>query len=580
MRYIHHQATSYGIEIFFLLSFFVVSLCDASSTFAQQIGAPEFLENANPSEHLIVDGNHAFASDMNPGTSDLPFLTIEKAVHIAKLNRIGGLATKITIMPGTYRESIDLIFPPEERAIENAPIIMIEGAEVGKVIISGSEIWSEWEETNRFNVFVHAWPFEWGESPFPEQWPSRLNGGPVLRRREMVFMNNMPLKQVFSEEEMGGGTFFVSEKDQQIFLSPREGAAMEGSIIEVAIRPKLLIVNGTTNLVLRKLIFQHANNPIQKSAAIFTDVKNLLFEDCWFRWNNWTGYQLFRVEQVTGRRNSANYNGGAGMIGTQIRSFLSEEQLTAYNNWRGARGGLFFWGVAGGKYLGLHDAIIRRQRAISNHAGGLWFDTDNQNVLIEKSRWCGNLQYGLFIEATQGPMKIADSKIFHNEWAGLHLMTSENVTLQQSQIFDNGRAAISVSSRTKRRIQNWETLQPVNLETGAWTLKDNIISGDRILLVLRSESFVNTLESDENVWIHPHEDFAFLVREHSSNQLFNLPEWQQSFQQDGNSVFQKRKIQTMASSQHCFHEMIPYWIGLESVDDAVKNRSDTQISVQ
>ncbi len=546
---------------------------------AANIGAPAFLEKANPHERLVVDITHMFASNGNPGTLDLPLRTIAKAVDIAKLNRKNGISTKVIIKPGTYRESIDLIFQQTASVPTNEPIIMIEGEEQG-VIISGSDIWHDWQATSQPNVFVHAWPYRWGSAPFPSNWPARLDRGSILRRREMVYINKLPLKQVLSKNKLVRGSFYVAEDEQQIYVSPRKKTKLEESLVEVAVRPKLLTVNGTSNIVLRRLIFQHATSPIQESAANFADLKNLLLEDCWFRWNNWTGYQFFNVEHVTSRRNAANYNGGAGIVGTQIRSLLSEDDLTSYNNWRGARGGLFFWAVSGAKYLGVHEAIIRRQRAISNHAGGFWFDTDNRDIVVEQCRWCGNLQYGLFIEASQGPIRVMDSKIYHNEWVGLHLMTSENITLEQNQIFDNSGAALSVARTSKRTIQNWETRQLLDLETGGWTLRHNILAGSNLLMVIRAESFINTLNSDQNSWIRPQADIGFLAREHSSNQAFNFSEWQQTFHHGAKSSFHKVARLELGSVPDCTYEMIPYWIGLQHSQNLVQNRSDHVITVK
>jgi len=523
-----------------------------------QIGAPLSLEKSNPSEQLFVAQKHKFSSDSNPGTPDLPLKTIMGAIEIAKKSHRNGLGTKIRVSPGVYREAISLLVPEVEPAAD--PVIIIEGTAWGKVKISGSQIWENWQKTNKPGVYVHAWPYKWGVSPFPGNWPTRLNRSPILRRQEMVFVNKLPLMQVLTSTDLRKGTFYVSEVEGKIYVSPRIGQKIETATVEVSVLPKLLTVRGKKNLVIRNLFFENAASPFHGSAVSFFNVQNLLLEDNAFRWNNWAGYQLVQVKNVTSRRNASNYNGGAGIQGSKIKSLLSESEFTSYNNWRGSRGGLSFWAVAGAKYLHLHKAIFRRQLGLSNHTGGFWLDTDNEDILIENSRWCGNHEYGLFIEASQGPIRVLNSKVYNNKWVGVRVMTSENVTLEGNQIFQNLGAEISVADALTRNVKNWETGGNIFLKTGNWKMRHNIISGQNLLLSIGVKNFITTLSSNNNFWYSSSFKKPFMLESNTSpRQFFDFNQWKADFGHDVNSLIDQSGNAKVPAFPNCSHALIPFW---------------------
>ena len=358
----------------------------------------------------------------------------------------------------------------------------------------------------------------------------------------------------------------MSELEQRIYLYPKNGSLDGNSVVEVAIRPSLLMVRGKSNLVIRRLTFEHASSPVQKSAVTFHMVKNLLFEDSRVRWNNWVGYQLSEVENVTSLRNTMNFNGGSGVIGGKIKSLLSEDENTSHNNWRGALANFHFWAVAGAKYLHLHDAVFRRHKAESNQAGGFWLDTDNKNIQIENSTWCGNLKYGLFIEASQGPITLSHSKIYQNQWLGVHIMTSENAAFENNFIFENP-VGIIVEKKSKRTIKNWETDQLHNLETGDWTLKKNVIASQKVPLIVGTRNFLSTLTSNENHWYRPVKTNMLMIEESQlPRQFFSFSDWKSIWGHDQNTTNDLPLKPTIPPHQECAYERVPDWAHSQHTD--------------
>ena len=109
---------------------------------------------AQTSRDIFVDQQNAQASDTNPGTETLPLKTVTKGVAIILNNNWLHVATTLTVAPGMYRESI--IIPPDGRETDAA--ITIKAKEIGKTIISGSDIWTGWTQRGTSDVYEHDWP--------------------------------------------------------------------------------------------------------------------------------------------------------------------------------------------------------------------------------------------------------------------------------------------------------------------------------------------------------------------------------------------------------------------------------------
>ena len=473
---------------------------------------------------VFVNPQHRFASDTNTGVDrEYPLSTFQQAIHIAKSYLRKGLAVKVLLFPAVYRESVELFFSDS-----SGSLLIIEATKKGAAIISGAEIWKKWKETANRNIFVHDWPYAWGEAPFPRQWPTRLDQSPLLKRREMVFMGDVSLKQVLAQKALVPGTFFLSEAEKQIYIFPPQGKSVSTHFPEVATKATLLTVRGKNNVIVRGLVFQYASSPIQKSAVNFVRVTNLLLEDCWFRWNNWAGYQLYEVQDVMSRRNIASHNGAIGIVGSRIRSLISEDEETKFNNWRGADAGFFFWAVAGAKYLHVHNATFRRHIAQGNLAAGFWLDTDNRDISVEDSRMCGNAKQGFVVEASQGPIRISNTTIYRNDWVGLHILNSQDGIVLDSRIYGNSGAQIRVSGRKERSIKNWQTQRSLLVQNRGWKLLRNVVARGAVLLNVEGNIFIPTLRAMGNQWQMAHGSGKMLIE----GKVSSSSKWLKQFHQD------------------------------------------------
>lgn len=442
-------------------------LWGAAGAWAQATGAQ--IEERAIARVLIVDQLHLQASDQNPGVPELPFETINGAVRAALMYNRNNIGVKILISPGVYRESIT--FQQET----SAPVVF-EATDKGKVIISGSDIWSEWRRQGSADTYTYEWPYAWGVTKRNPRIPADRQFDAIARRREMIFVNGRALKQVLSARELGENTFAIDEMRRAVYLRLAPTITPDAATVEVAVRAPLLSAKKATNVILRGITFQHANTPYHTHAVSFEESSHILIEDCQFLWNNWGGLHFERSQNVTVRRSVANLNGAVGMNAGFGKNFLFEDNETSYNNWRGASGGFTGWEVAGLKHFAVHDALYTGHKAVGNSATGFWLDTDNVNITVTRALLHANLGAGIYIEANQGPIVLRDDVICHNGQWGALLVNSRNLTIEKNILYGNGSAQIAENGGNDvRAVRNWETGERLQLISGDWRIWDNIL---------------------------------------------------------------------------------------------------------
>jgi hypothetical protein len=532
----------FAIAVFSFLCIVGRAVC----VWAQVIGAQVPEETVKTTLH--VSKHHPQASDTNPGTAELPLKTIGKAVELAGINSGKNIGTKVLIAPGYYRESLAIWQQSD------APIVF-EAKRQGQVFVVGSDIWTGWQRQGNTNIYTHSWPYDWGLADVPSDWQNDALAqkafDPIVRRREMVFVNGQLLKQVLSYSALTEKSFYVDEINDTAYIWPSTGTNVATALIEVAVRPLLFLALENRNIVLRSLVFKHANSPLNTNAVYFGSSSHVLIEDCRFGSNNWGGIGLGNSQNVTVRRSVANYNGGIGMGAAFGKNFLFEDSETSLNNWRGVRAGYTGWSVAGLKHLFIHDAVYRRHKALDNKTVGFWLDSDSSNILIDSAFLHRNLMFGLFIEANQGPITVRMSTICHNQGAGILVNNSRDVTLEGNTLYRNKRTQILAegSPPDGRLVTNWETGETMTLVSERWTLKENEIMGkdaSQLLIELNLGgssapawlAFKAGLRAEQNVWYNSAAQKVFKLFGWSlEERKVDFHGWQAITEQDQNSVF-------------------------------------------
>src|ERR1017187_4526097 len=507
---------------------------------------PASFPGANVSENLATNLIYVAmtGTDTSTGTASHPFHTIQRAMDVAKSNSVHNIGTKITVQPGTYRESISLLGDIGDPV---APIVL-SAATNGTVVVSGADVWTNgWSlMSGSTNIYQHSWTNNWGLSPVPSGWPTVPT---ITRRREIVIVNGNLYSQVLSIGAMTNGTYFVDDSAQLLSIQHRARVIASNAFCEVAQRPSLLFVENNsysyyiTNFVVRGLDFRCAASPLQGLAVQIGGCDNVLVDHCTFEWNNWTGLGFPVSTHVTVRGVVANQNGATGLGDYETKNFVVDGLQTCFNNWRGAWGGFYGWAIAGAKDFAIHNAIYRDYLSVGNLTGGFWMDTDNRNILIERCVWSGNLSQGLFLEVSEGPFRVEQCVSSHNQSDfGLLANNAEKGTMTNCAFYANGTtngAQFGSTVDWTLTVQDWETGSSYVLDLRYWTMADNVFRGlDGTQLGVNfwqdaNTNFYRTLSSDINHWFNP-----------SSNQVFkrasttmDLGGWQSLTRQDAHSDF-------------------------------------------
>ena len=312
---------------------------------AEVTGANIPLEQAPTVIH--VDNRDAKAADTNPGSREAPVKTVARGVALAVASNQQGAGVKVLIHPGTYREGIDLHFTGKETL---APMF-IKAAEKGKAIISGSDVWADWQPQAGAPVWTHAWTLNSDAAPYPGGWAPYVMVRPIMRRGEMIFLDGRLLRQVLSPMELTEGSFYVCPRKQMVYVWPPQGIDMKTAVVEVAVRRQVFLALGKRNLAVRGVVFQHAANRCDSPAVQIANCRDVLAEDCVAQWNNWSGLGLAGCDNVTARRLVLNHNGGSGGGGWTIHNILWEDTEQTGNNWRGHWAKFHDWAPAGCKFM-------------------------------------------------------------------------------------------------------------------------------------------------------------------------------------------------------------------------------------
>ena len=464
----------------------------------------ESLETA----YIYVDA--AKGNDSNSGTSSKPLKTIGAAASMAVTNNQNGIGSRVTINPGTYRESISLKHDKKDTSLP----ITFEAATNGTVFVSGATLYTGWAKYSQNNsIYTNGWLNQWGTCPQQTSCPYQQD---IVMRQEMVAVNGTVLTQVMSIGQMMAGTFYVDEKGAQLYVWPPSGTTMSTATVEVASQPTIWLIQHKSNMVVRGLTFQYANT-CHASAAVIVQgsASNILFDSDTFQWNNGQGLAVENpTTYFTVKNSTAVHNGDSGFQESQTKYGLWQTDTTSYNNWRGAQGAYYACNTSGLHAWQVHIDTINDLTTSFNQSYGIHWDTDNQNITTTGIISSSNLLSGIFSEKNEGPFTFSKGYICNqnspNAVGGLVLRNTEGVSLTNSVVMNNNAAQIiMIGIKGGIEVTDWETNKTKNLVTQNFTNKSNTIqASDSSQLVFKDSylvdtdwsTFQNSLTSSNNTW--------------------------------------------------------------------------------
>jgi hypothetical protein len=480
-----------------------VAVC-ALLAFAAMGGRALGQANVSENQNVYLYVAAAGGSDANPGTESQPLQSIGAAVNRANTYASQNVGVRIEVEPGVYHEFVQVGWARQN------PTLTIEATQTGQAVIDGADTYTGWS-TGNGQIYTHSFS-GLGSNPVPSGWPGSLPG--VVYRREMVFVNGGPLTQVMSASQLRPGTFYVNDGAHEIELQPTPGTNMNTATVEVADRPYTLRVQGRNNVVLRGLVLEHAAAYMNDLGANVFTSSNVLIDRVQATENNWGGLGIHGGANITLQNSVASDNGGLGFMAVQTKQLLVQYDEADRNNWRGAMGGFYDFGMGGMKFFRTHGATIQRFYAFNNGAEGLWFDTDNRQISVSDSVLSGNYDANLQLELNYGPISVTNTAMCYGT-VGMNLVNAENLTFSGDTFYGNGGGSpltkpnfFLAGQPGGRGFTDWETgkyywVVSQNVKFMGNSFQD-VASGQKLFYTYLSGSdlrtFLGNFSSSGNTW--------------------------------------------------------------------------------
>jgi hypothetical protein len=466
---------------------------------------------------LVVDGAAAGAADGNAGNDDAPLATLGEAARRIQARIAEGERAEeflIRVRPGVYRESVRLDFGPTSSK-EGAPRLRILATEPGRATISGADPLPGWQPEGN-GLFRATLPQPMEPSVVPADWPTFLKIGREALSRNLLFMGEQRLRQVYDRAELVPGTFLVGQDRRSVIMNPPPGMDPRRDPTEVARRNVLLDIHGAGGVEITGLVVERSAAPMMESALSVSASENVALRGTLIRNNNGSGLAVSHSSRVTLEDNTVTENGSTGIGAWAITGLTMRRNTTTANNWRGAAGGFVDWAVAGTKLLQIHGAVIEDLRASHNAAQGLWLDTDIVDVHVAGADLSGNHGPGLTVEAAQGPVSITASRILGNS-QGIVAAAARQVSVENTIVACNSKTQILISGEPNRGVADHRSGTVTVVNNTGWRLTNSLViaddkSGALVATTLPTGpwgAFLDSLHSENNVWAYARDRGAF-----------------------------------------------------------------------
>lgn len=425
-------------------------------------------------------------------TPDMDTQQLSETVQKATKHLSEGQGVRLQFAPGIYRVPLNLFVFKEEG---NAPLHLVAD-KPGTTFIRGSKLRTEvfdpapenWKPVEGFqDVYAINWPYD-----LPKNrgfWADRY-GFPLKReakRSEILILNGQIMKprefELYRWQDPDGpflhmknrsgnergkyefdgipeeglrilrpGEFIVTDREdtpepyrQKLFVRLPRGMTwdqvetVEFGDVGGDYKQALLIIANRRNVLLKNLTVEHAPSEFLGRAVTLENLQDFRIEGCDFSRNGGRGMNLSKVRDGLVTRCTFNENGQKG-VGGSMENVVFEHSDFNWNNWRG-RYGFVGWDSAGIKIAHSRNVLIRDCNFVGNLTGGVWFDIDNVDVVVERVFVYGNFRPGVEFELTKpgtGGSILRDSVIGENFSYGIFISDSAENHVEGNVVFNNG----------------------------------------------------------------------------------------------------------------------------------------------
>ena len=391
-----------------------------------------------------VDNRDPRAADSNPGTRELPFLTIGAAARVLEPGERAVIAT------GVYRERVD----PARGGAAPDKMISYEAAPDAKVVVKGSRlVKTGWLPSTRYRPTLPAaeqakvriyerrledLDFQ-GYNPFgmASIMHNRVYLLPKpeelfrhLKRRGMIFVDGRRLEQVEQYRDLAAkdGAFWCEHDGLIIHVRLPGDADPAQREVELAIQEQVFAPRalGLGYIRVKGLTFEHGANaypPPQRGLVSMSRGHHWIIEDCVLREANGVALDIGAqdwdmtpppfIGYAIVRRNHIDEVGVCGIAGAGVQNTLIDSNLIEHVGYQDVE---LAW-ETGGIKLHLTKSCLLIHNVIRHtiHAEAIWLDYENANTRITGNVMGDTLETlrgGIYLEASHDPNMIDNNLIW------------------------------------------------------------------------------------------------------------------------------------------------------------------------
>jgi hypothetical protein len=219
-------------------------------------------------------------------------------------------------------------------------------------------------------------------------------------------------RRVTGLAELGPGRWFLDHAADRVYVA--DDPARLG-LVETSVTPAALAVPAggrAAGVLVSQLVVEKYASPTQRAAVGGAGAVDWTLRQVTVRYSHGAGVELGPGTLMEGAK--VHHMGQEGLIGggdARTRPTVLRDTEVAWNRT------LSFdpdWEAGGTKFTRVQGKgmVVENCWFHHNDGAGLWFDMDNQNVVVRSNRFQANNRYGVFYEVSR------DARIYWNEATG------------------------------------------------------------------------------------------------------------------------------------------------------------------
>jgi hypothetical protein len=284
----------------------------------------------------------------------------------------------------------------------------------GQTVLNGSRLLASFSREGRYWVAS-------GQEPRGRKDGMCTKEAPACNLSEGLFIDDKPLLQVLSKDDVASGRFYFDRVGARIYLADDPtGRKVEATVAAFAFE------SGAPDVLIRNVTVEKYASAAQRGAIQPQRAVGWIVENCEVRLNSGAGIGTATGTRVRGC--DIHHNGQIGITGVG-RDVLVEGNRIWVNNIRGFEPG---W-EAGGAKIALGEGVVLRGNHVHDNLGpGLWCDGDCRNVLYEGNVVERNDSIGIYHEISFNAV-IRNNILRHNGISEREWFWGSDILISASQ---------------------------------------------------------------------------------------------------------------------------------------------------